>query len=95
MNHNNEPEGLMKRIYEVITYDVWGNAKDGFEVNQAFLSGTKVKLDPDMTDSQINRSLARQGIKGVKGVEWDGDDFTLYATLKRNGRPQGELRLFK
>lgn len=73
--------------YEIISYDVWGNARDGFEVNNAFHTGEFVELDGQESDYTINRRL------GVRGVTWDGDpDYTLYGTLKRNGMPAMELR---
>lgn len=84
---------MAKAKFELIEYDVWGNARDGFEVNQAFYTGKLVTIDLDMDDASINRSLAQQGVKGCKGIEWEGEsDYTLYATLKRNGKPMGELR---
>jgi hypothetical protein len=73
--------------YEVITYDVWGNARDGFEVNQAFYSGRTVTLPENASDYLINRRLSLQGVK------WDGEpEYSLYGELKRNGMPALELR---
>ena len=73
--------------YEVISYDVWGNARDGFEVNQLFHTGRHVEVDDDTSDRAINRRL------GIRGVEWDGEPgYALYGTLKRNGMPVLELR---
>ena len=77
----------MKHKYEIITYDVWGNARDGFEVNNAFTTGRVVEIDPNASDRAINRAL------NARGVRWDGDpDYTLYGVLTRNGRPALELR---
>ena len=73
--------------YEIISYDVWGNAREGFEVNQAFRTGRRVTVNEGDSDYAINRRL------GVRGVEWDGDpEYTLYGTVKRNGRPALELQ---
>ena len=73
--------------YEVITYDVWGNARDGFEVNQAFTTGHYIEVSEETSDMAINRRL------GIRGVEWDGEPgYVLYGTLKRNGKPALELR---
>ena len=72
--------------YKVISYDVWGNARDGFEVNQAFNTGETVHLPENASDRLINRRL------GIRGVSWDGDeDYTLFGTLKRNGMPALQL----
>lgn len=73
--------------FEVISYDVWGNARDGFEVNQAFHTGRYIEVDENTSDAAINRRL------GVQGISWDGDPaYTLYGTLKRNGMPALELQ---
>lgn len=73
--------------YEVISYDIWGNARDGFEVNQAFRTGRFIDIDANTTDRAINRRL------GVQGIQWDGEhEYTLYGTLKRNGMPALELQ---
>ena len=73
--------------YKVISYDIWGNARDGFEVNQAFYTGDTVEVSDDTSDRAINRRL------GIQGVEWDGEPgYTLYGTIKRNGCPALELR---
>ena len=71
--------------YDIITYDVWGNTRDGFNVNQAFRTGETVELPPNASDYLINRRL------GVRGIEWQGDEYALYGTCKRNGRPALEL----
>ena len=73
--------------YQVISYDVWGNARDGFEVNQAFTTSQFIELDGSESDRTINRRL------GFNGLSWDGEHgYTLYATVKRNGMPACELR---
>ena len=77
----------MKREYEIVSYDVWGNAMDGFHVNQSFYTGEIVSIDPESSDYAINRKI------GIRGVSWDGDpEFSLYGTIKRNGKPALELR---
>ncbi len=89
------------RSYSLWSYDVWGNARDGFEVNDRFRCGTVVirckkkvhnagtpqaVVSYDPTDLQLSRAA------GVKGVEWDGTtDEAFYATLKTNGKPVCEL----
>ena len=75
--------------YQLITYDIWGNAREGFYVNQVFNSGVTIGFGDSkiVTDRMINRAL------GVRGIVWDGDDNTLYGTVKRNGKPALELRL--
>jgi hypothetical protein len=89
------------RRFEVRTYDVWGNARDGFEVNAAYRhgiievrgrvvrhnAGTPHEFETiEVTDRQLNRAL------GCRGVSWGGDDQRLFGELK-NGKPIGELNL--
>jgi hypothetical protein len=77
----------MRRKYEVVTYDIWGNARDGFYVNAAYLSGRFVEVDEGDSDYTINRRLR------IRGVKWSGEpEFGLYGELKRNGCPALELR---
>lgn len=77
----------MKGVFEIISYDVWGNAREGFWVNQAFCTGQTVEVSEGDSDAAINRRL------GSRGITWEGEiDYTLYGTLKRNGRPALELR---
>lgn len=77
----------MRQEYDIISYDVWGNARDGFEVNAAYFTGRIVVIDPEGSNMAINRAL------NVRGVIWEGEpDSTLYGKLKRNGMPALELR---
>src|SRR5947209_18704692 len=87
------------RRYSLWSYDVWGNAKDGFEVNDRFRCGIVVIkckktihnagtlhefVSYDPTDMQLSRAA------GVRGVKWDGiTDEGLYATAKSNGKQIG------
>lgn len=72
--------------YQVISYEVWGNARDGFEVNAAYTTNNYIEVSESTSDRAINRRL------GVRGISWDGDERTLYGTVKRNGMPALELR---
>jgi len=77
----------MKQQFQIISYDVWGNAKEGFEVNAAYFTGKTVSIDPESSDRAINRAL------NVRGIVWQGaPEFALYGELKRNGMPALELR---
>lgn len=91
----------IETAWELVTYDVWGNARDGFEVNNAFRSGT-VTLDCELhvynigTDQQFiagevsDRELRKKlGIKGT--IEVDGDDMVYYI-IRPSGYPLCEIR---
>ena len=72
--------------YQLYTYDLWGNAKDGFEVNDVYRSSTIIDVQEDTSDLAINRRI--QG----RGIVWDGEHgYTLYGASK-TGKPICELR---
>ena len=89
------------RTFRVWTYDVWGNARDGFDVNdryylgrvsirckrETFNVGTPNEFSTwEPTDRQLSRAA------GFTGVKWDGTGDGYYtAEVSRNGRPVGEL----
>lgn len=88
------------QTFTLYTYDLWGNARDGWDVNNKFKQGTitiKVKgtvynqgTDQEFvsyhpTDLQINRAI------GGKGIRWEGEtEYTLYGESK-SGKPIAEL----
>jgi hypothetical protein len=90
--------------YRLYTYDVWGNARDGYEVNDIHIATRYadsshnimaieqiiIDIDPETaTDYQINRLLK------CRGITWESDyryEMYLYGTVKRNGKPIAELR---
>lgn len=68
--------------YQLWTYELWGNPKDGFEVNDR-RKQCVVELPDDATDKQIKRALYDCGIfsRGIMGarLQIDGEsDYTLY-----------------
>ena len=88
--------------WELRTYDVWGNAKDGFEVNDTRSAGEvsircRVEVNNAGTpqeflsafpsDSQIRRALSLRRFK----IETDGDDLRIYVNRARDGYPCGEM----
>lgn len=92
----------IETTWELRTYDVWGNATDGYEVNDTFKAGEvtircKVEvcnagtpqefLSASPSDSQIRRAL---GLRRFK-LETDGDDLHIYVNRARDSYPLGEL----
>src|SRR5271166_1318439 len=82
--------------WELRTYDVWGNAKDGYEVNDTRRAGEttircKVEVNNAGTpqeflsafpsDSQLRRALSLRRFK----IETDGDDLTIYVNRAKDG----------
>jgi len=81
--------------YEYISYDVWGNDADGYEVNQSFTTGEYINLDPYASDNEILVSLIKQDfIKdsiSFDAVTITGEsEYSLY--FDYNGKPEFELR---
>lgn len=77
------------------SYDVWGNKKDGFEVNQVFYTDEYVNI-PNVvkSDKALITYLKNQGfIKSSAKrnlIELDGHEDIIYFSY--NGKPEGELR---
>lgn len=89
--------------WEVITYDVWGNARDGYDVNNTFkvdVVDLRLKIETNNpgtdyefisaypSDYQIRQALDCPRIQ----IETDGDDMTIYVNRERDSYPLGELR---
>lgn len=96
------PARYIETTWEVSTYDVWGNARDGFEVNDRYRRGSitlrlLVQVNNVGTasefesaypsDSQIRNAL---GLGRYK-IDTDGDDLSIYVNRASNGYPEGEL----
>lgn len=93
----------IKTVWEIRTYDVWGNARDGYEVNNSFVvnrdypitlkvttnnKGTAQEfLSAYPTDRQIRKALNLRSIQ----IDLAGDDLAIYANRASNGYPLGEL----
>jgi hypothetical protein len=84
------------------TYDVWGDAENGYEVNDTFRAGEVTircaieRNNPDTpqeflsafpSDSQIRRAFSLRRVK----IETDGDDLHIYVKRARDGYPCGEM----
>lgn len=84
-------------IYSVHGLDVWGNAREGFEVNDVYPSRGKVAIYDDATYSEVVQALKKEGFIDpkvrFKSVTVDGETgFTLYIGEARTGKPVYELR---
>jgi len=83
----NLPVGDTKMKYQLYTYEIWGNSRDGYQVNDVYRQSVIIEVDETTSDRAINRRLSAQG------VVWDGEfGYTLYGSAKRDGRPVCELR---
>lgn len=94
------PPATKRMIFRLWTYDVWGNARDGYNVNDRFDQGeitltARCKVynvgtpnefaSYELSDRQLNRAI------GARGLTWDGEsEYTLYAETE-SGKPVCEL----
>jgi hypothetical protein len=89
--------------WQYATYDVWGNACDGYEVNDVYRRSEPIvlmlKVDtfnqstPQEFDSATptDRQIRRVFGLGRIQIDTDGDDLTIYVNRRRDGYPIGEL----
>jgi hypothetical protein len=97
---------IISTIWQIVNYDVWGNEKEGYEVNQAFRSGNveiPVKIEcynagnqqeffnGSPNDTQIRKAL---GITPrVRIYDPYCNERVIYANHVSTNYPLGELRL--
>lgn len=94
---------MINTEWEVRTYDVWGNADEGYEVNDAYSNGTvslrlRIQVNNEGTLYQFDSAFpSDRQLKNVFGVsarlDVDGDDVLILVNRARDGYPIGELRL--
>lgn len=76
---------MTKQTYRVWSYEVWGNARDGFEVNNRFKTNATIDIDELDSNADIIRSLKSIGFlrRGCRFSSFEIDrepDYTLYVT---------------
>lgn len=91
-------------VWGMRTYDVWGNATDGYEVNDSYRRGDvelELEIVVNNAGSEYEFESAYPSDKqlrevfglGKTRIETDGDDLSVYVSRERDGYPVGELRL--
>lgn len=76
---------MSKVTFRVFSLDVWGNARDGYDVNEQHDTGTEItyRYKDTLSDAQIIRGLRRAGVidTGIrsKSIEVNDEwpDFTI------------------
>ena len=82
--------------YELINYfDVWGNAKDGWEINNLCVEFDDLYLLNGLTDKEILNSLVTAGFLTTSdmrrfNVYWSGEMIEIFE--KRGNKPLCALR---
>lgn len=78
--------------WELITYDIWGNESDGWEVNNSFRTGNRIEFDESITDNELEELVFNE--LGFIGTVDNSQSFSdcIYFTDESNGCPVFELR---
>lgn len=101
MTNQSKHAGSIRTKWTLRTYDVWGNARDGYEVNDSYGAG-EVELHIPQTRYNVGTpqeflgaSPSDRQIKRAFDVrcriETDGDDLHIYVNRERDGYPIGEM----
>lgn len=93
---------FVKTKWEARTFDVWGNPKDGYTVNDT-LRKWEVEIELEVqianpgkpsefkhaspTDKQIRQVFSLTNVK----LDTGGDDISIYVDRERDGYPLGSL----
>ena len=101
-----ETENVRASLWAVYTYDVWGNATDGYEVNDRYCVASTHELDEhetiynpgtpnefscwELTDADIIDALGLVNDPELE-IDVDGDDEVIYVNLSEDSYPLGEL----
>jgi hypothetical protein len=75
--------------FEILSIDVWGNAKDGFTINQSFHTGVFVEIPDNMSDKDAGKLIRKAcGHRGdVRAYAIQADEFMVELSDKRTGKP--------
>lgn len=82
----------MKKLrYELWSYDVWGNAEEGYEVNDRSCEDRKVLFRcKDGECPTLCQIANRLGCK-PSDITLDGDDTSIYVNASDDGKPLFEF----
>jgi hypothetical protein len=80
-------------LYKVYSLDVWGNAREGFEVNDRSGAGQVTVLLDD--DKALIKALKKAGLLNpkahFKSFDIDGDDRTVMVDWNKTSEPLYQL----
>lgn len=77
--------------YRWITYDVWGNDQDGWDVNAAYPTSVVYRISEHATDETILKTVWEDNADKVE-LEWSSEEDTIFFTIKETSEPLGEIR---
>ena len=86
----------MKRNYEILSLDAWGNDIEGFEVNQSYSTGIIVRIADTDKESDILAKVKNAYFAenvSVDSLEVTENSFEISIASKKSGQPLLQLRL--
>lgn len=84
----------MRIHYEYLSYDVWGNTKDGYEVNASYSTNDFTSFPDDVDDKLIIHSVKTHGFapKRARYASFEVRGDLDYLDIEYHGRPLCGLR---
>jgi hypothetical protein len=80
-----------KTAWRWISYDVWGNENDGWEVNAAYPTSVVYRLPVEASDETILKTVWEDDSNEVEIESYSTED-TVYFVSKDDSKPLGEIR---
>jgi hypothetical protein len=84
------------KTYKIQSFDVWGNERDGFEINNIFNTDFRIEIEDNATDKEVIKILSYAGFVKPRykfNIEWN--DETLAFVTRPNGFPICNLVLIE
>ena len=77
--------------YEVISLDVWGNTKDGFDVNEEFHTGNFIDITGNTRKSILTQCRKQGVITTITPFDVDCSSENFIFVQYKNGKPAFNL----
>ena len=79
--------------FRICELDVLGNAEEGYDVNDVYVTDEVITITEDATDDDICDWLRNNLYPNLPAITIDGDyEFNLFIDAEEDGRPLLELR---
>lgn len=78
--------------YQLYTYDLWGNDKDGYNINDYYVQNEFFDILDDMTEQQIISLIDFTKPSNIEIANHSPENEIYFVTIEE-GRPVCELRL--
>lgn len=80
-----------KPAWRWISYDVWGNQEDGWDVNAAYPTSVVYRISEHATNETILKTVWEDDAEKVE-LEWSSVEDTIFFSAKETSEPLGEIR---